>query len=107
MVDNGGEGREDEANTIKATEDFEDFTALGVATNETGVLDLSKFQSSAERNIWSIYNPIWGAFPIQKPRLPRPEDTGVEWATKHVPDRLQSFLGQGQRLNKRCASDST
>lgn len=58
-------------------------------------------QSSAERNIWSVFNPLWGSFRVNQPRLPRPSDAGVNWArTVGQPEEMKKFLGLKNPVNR-------
>lgn len=60
-------------------------------------------QRSAERNIWSVFNPIWHSFPVKKPRLPRVVDEGADWAgTVGKPDKLKLFWGLKNLTNRTC-----
>lgn len=58
-------------------------------------------QSSVERNIWSVFNPLWGSFRVNQPRLPRRSDAGADWArTMGRPEEMRSFLGLKNRVNR-------
>lgn len=58
-------------------------------------------QSSAERNIWSAFNPIWSSFRVRKPRLPKESDIKANWAgTAGIPDELSLFLGLNNPVNR-------
>lgn len=60
-----------------------------------------KYESSAERNIWSVFNPIWSARPGVKFRLPKPSDEGADWAgTVGVVDELKHFRGLNNSVNR-------
>lgn len=74
-------------------------------TGEQSVLIVANagggYQSSAERNIWSVFNPIWRSFPVNKARLPRATDAGVDWAgTLGRPEELGLFLGMKNPVNR-------
>lgn len=57
-------------------------------------------QSSAERNIWSVFNPIWDSLPVTKARLPRASDARADWAgTVGQPGELKHFLGLKNPVN--------
>lgn len=59
-------------------------------------------QSSAERKIWSVFNPMWNIFVVNKARLPKPADRGADWAgTVGRPDRLNMFLGLKNPVNRK------
>lgn len=59
-------------------------------------------QSSAERNIWSVFNPMWSIFLVSKPRLPKPSDRGADWAgTVGRPDELNGFFGLKNPINRK------
>lgn len=59
-------------------------------------------QSSAERNIWSIFNPMWNIFVVNKARLPKKADRGADWAeTAGRPDALHMFLGTKNPVNRK------
>lgn len=59
-------------------------------------------QSSAERNIWSVFNPMWNIFVVPKPRLPKPSDRGADWAgTVGRPDELNGFFGLKNPINRK------
>lgn len=59
-------------------------------------------QSSAERNIWSVFNPMWSIFDVRKARLPKPSDKGADWAgTVGRLDDLNGFLGLKKNVNRK------
>lgn len=59
-------------------------------------------QSSAERNIWSVFNPIWSTFVVKKARLPKSVDQGADWAgTAGKPGGLGMFLGLKNPVNRK------
>lgn len=59
-------------------------------------------QCSAERNIWSVFNPIWNTFIVKKARLPKPGDRGADWAgTAGRPTELGMFLGLNNPVNRK------
>lgn len=59
-------------------------------------------QSSAERNIWSVFNPMWSIFVVNKARLPKKADRGADWAgTAGKPDGLYMFLGTKNPVNRK------
>lgn len=59
-------------------------------------------QSSAERNIWSVFNPMWSIFVVNKARLPKKADRGADWAgTAGKPDGLHMFLGTKNPVNRK------
>ncbi len=59
-------------------------------------------QSSAERNIWSVFNPIWNTFIVKKARLPNPGDRGADWAgNAGRPTDLGMFLGLKNPVNRK------
>eukprot|EP00752_Nemacystus_decipiens_P018232 g16360.t1 len=62
-------------------------------------------QSSAERNIWSVFNPIWNIFVVNKARLPSRRDRGADWAgTAGRPEELHTFLGTKNPVNRKVPS---
>lgn len=59
-------------------------------------------QSSAERNIWSFFNPMWNVFVVNKARLPKKADRGADWAgTVGRPEGLHMFLGTKNPVNRK------
>lgn len=59
-------------------------------------------QSSAERNIWSVFNPIWSAFVVDKARLPAASDKEADWSgTVGRPDKIKDFLGLKNPINRK------
>lgn len=58
--------------------------------------------SSAERNIWSVFNPLWNNFLVREPRLPHASaDAGVDWArTTGRPEEITQFLGLKNPVNR-------
>lgn len=62
----------------------------------------SGYQSSAERNIWSTFNPIWNCFPVKKARLPKASDRVADWGgTVGRPDEMDRFLGLKNPVNRK------
>lgn len=62
-------------------------------------------QSSAERNIWSTFNPIWSCFPVKKARLPKASDRAADWGgTVGRPDGMNKFLGPKKPANRKSVA---
>lgn len=58
--------------------------------------------SSAERNVWSTFNPIWNCFPVKKARLPKASDQVADWGgTVGRPDEMDEFLGLKKPVNRK------
>lgn len=70
------------------------------ALQESGQRD--RYQSSTERNIWSVFNPIWNHFTVRKARLPKTSDIEANWAgTAGRPEELKLFLGLKNTTNRK------
>lgn len=70
------------------------------ALQESGERD--RYQSSTERNIWSVFNPMWNHFTVRKTRLPKTSDIEADWAgTAGRPEELKLFLGLKNTTNRK------
>lgn len=59
-------------------------------------------QSSVERNIWSVFNPMWSTFVVNKPRLPKASDREADWSgTAGRPGELKEFMGLKNPVNRK------
>lgn len=76
--------------------------ALSPACADSDVVlhEAAQHQSFVERNIWSIFNPLWTAFPVRRPRLSNASDSSSDWtATTGRPRELRRFLGLNNPAN--------
>ncbi len=63
--------------------------------------EVSRIQSSADKNYWSKRNKLWKKFFVDKPRVPADDDNPDKeeaklWDARHHPASLMRFLGDGQ-----------
>ena len=78
---------EDEAAELDLQQDIE---------SEAESVDLSRFESSAEKNVFSRRNRIWVRRAVSKPRRHRKSDEKGDWSEAAFPDSLDHFRDQGR-----------
>ena len=73
----------------EVVESIEDIAA------DFSTMDLSKFKSSTERNVWSHRNKIWKQYATTLPRTATKKDllSNRTFAVDHYPNKLDLFLG--------------
>ena len=76
---------EDEAAELDLQQDIE---------SEPESVDLSRFESSAEKNVFSRRNRIWIRRAVSKPRRHRKSDEKGDWSESAFPDALDDFRDQ-------------
>ncbi len=76
---------EDEAAELDLQQDIE---------SEPESVDLSRFESSAEKNVFSRRNRIWIRRAVSKPRRHRKSDEKGDWSEAAFPDSLEHFRDQ-------------
>ena len=76
---------EDEAAELDLQQDIE---------SEAESVDLSRFESSAEKNVFSRRNRIWVRRAVSKPRRHRKSDEKGDWSEAAFPDSLELFRDQ-------------
>ena len=76
---------EDEAAELDLQQDIE---------SEPESVDLSRFESSAEKNVFSRRNRIWIRRAVSKPRRHRKSDEKGDWSENAFPDSLDDFRDQ-------------
>lgn len=65
--------------------------------------EVSRIQSSADKNYWSKRNKLWKKYFVDKPRLPQDNDDPEKdenrlWAARHHPASLMRFLGPNKEI---------
>ena len=99
MDDDDVDGLEEFDDLFKEADPEEEEVKEEVVEESTGpVVDLSKIQSSAERDIMSKRNRIWITHAVAKPRRAGPKDATDDWVERYFPEQLGDFVNP--KLNK-------